>query len=267
MRATVSFSEPKARGYMPPANEEEKLLQRRVADLCRAAQYGQTVRLTGFLSDREQELARAALSGFEGHARFWGGFEGAERQMLALGADREPQEEEFGILCLRVEPQFSDKPLTHRDYLGSLMGLGIKRESVGDIAVLPEGGALVYAKQPAARLIEEELSTVGRSAVRVTKAGPLVPPQPATPPEERTATVPSLRLDAVLAVMLHLGRSAAAQLIKSGAVSVNHIETSSAHYEVFESDVFRVRGYGKYKLCKAGAQSKKGRIIISYCQY
>ena len=60
---------------------------------------------------------------------------------------------------------------------------------------------------------------------------------------------------------------AVAKLIKSGAVSVNHIETSSAHYEVFENDVFRVRGYGKYKLCKAGAQSKKGRIIISYCQY
>lgn len=135
--------------------------------------------------------------------------------MLALGADREPQEEEFGILCLRVEPQFSDKPLTHRDYLGSLMGLGIKRESVGDIAVLPEGGALVYAKQPAARLIEEELSTVGRSAVRVTKAGPLVPPAAGNAVRGGAPLpVPSLLPGCRAGVMLHLGRSAAAQLIK-----------------------------------------------------
>lgn len=266
-RATASFSEPKARGYVPPANEEEKLLQRRVADLCRAAQYGQALRLSGFLSDREQELARAALSAFEGYARFWGGFEGAGRQILALCMDHEPEVEEFGILCLRVEPQFPDRPLTHRDYLGSLMGLGIKREGVGDISVLPEGGALVYARQPAARLIEQELSSVGRSTVRVAQVQEAAPSPGQEQPEERAATVPSLRLDAVLAVMLHVGRSAAVQLIKSGAISVNHIATSSAHYEVFENDTFRVRGYGKYKLCKAGAQSKKGRIIISYCQY
>lgn len=268
-KATASSSEkaPRRRGYIPPSTEEEKILVRHIADLCRAAQFGRGARVTGFLSDREQELARAGLSGFEGYARFWGGYEGAERCALALDGEAEPGNEAFGIVCLQVTPGANAGSLTHRDYLGALMALGIKREGIGDILVDAGGSARVYARGAAAQLILEELASVGRAPVHVAPAAADAAFTAAQQPEERSATVPSLRLDAVLAAMMHTGRSAAAQLVRGGAVSVNHVQTDRAHYEVFEGDTISVRGRGKFRVCQAGAHSKKGRIIISYRQY
>ena len=90
---------------------------------------------------------------------------------------------------------------------------------------------------------------------------------PAGKSARQTATVASLRLDAVLAAMLHISRGDAVQLVKSGMVEVNHVSTVSAHYEVFENDVFSIRGRGKYKLCGVGAKSRKGRTFVSYIEY
>ena len=83
----------------------------------------------------------------------------------------------------------------------------------------------------------------------------------------RTASVASLRLDAVLAAMMQVSRAQAVQCIRSGAVAINHMPVQSAHADVFENDVFSVRGYGKYKLCTVGGKSRKGRTIVSYFQY
>lgn len=256
----------RTRGYVPPASDTERILVRHVVDLCRAAQYGRGVRTTGFLSDREQELARMGLSKFEGTARFWGGFSRAERQVLAVCGEGEPLKEDYGITCLKIVPAGAAGMLTHRDYLGALLGLGLEREAVGDIVTDGEKGALVYVKGVAARLIQNELTSVGRCTVKVEPAGVQDVPAPAQMQQLRS-TVSSMRLDAVLAAVLRTGRNKAAQLVRAGAVSVNHVETTSVHYELFEGDVLRVRGYGKYRLCQAGAQSKKGRVIISYCQY
>ena len=83
----------------------------------------------------------------------------------------------------------------------------------------------------------------------------------------RTASVASLRLDAVLAAMMQVSRAQAVQCIRSGAVAINHMPVQSAHADVFENDVFSVRGYGKYKLCTVDGKSRKGRTIVSYFQY
>ena len=112
----------------------------------------------------------------------------------------------------------------------------------------------------------DELSSVGRCSVCV-RAGRAeeLPGREERPAQ--TATVASLRLDAVLAAMLHISRGDAVQLVKSGMVEVNHVSTVSAHYEVFENDEFSIRGRGKYKLCGVGAKSRKGRTFVSYIEY
>ncbi len=223
-------------------------------------------RSTGFLSDRQQELARAALSkaGFcLENAQWNGGYDDAERRILTLHG--EYGQEEWPAQCVRLELVRPEKTLTHRDYLGALMSLGIKRECIGDI-IPDDAGAYFFVLDSVASLVYDELASVGRSSVRITQGQGLnVPLQQKK--QARTATVSSLRLDAVLAAMLHISRSGAAQLIKSGMVEVNHVATASVHYEVYENDVFSIRGRGKFKLSEAGAQSRKGRIFVSYIEY
>lgn len=257
------------RGYIPPADDDERLFVRRVGDLVQAVRGRGASRCTAFLSDRQQELARAALSGlgFENYA-FDGGHPEAERRILRLFGEYGAQEP-LPAACLFAQAVHADRTLTHRDYLGALMSLGVKRECIGDI--LPsEDGAYLFVLDTVAPLVCDALSSVGRCGVRVgpAQAGKLPGELPGR--EERpaqTATVSSLRLDAVLAAMLHISRGDAAQLVKSGVVEVNHVSTASVHYEVFENDVFSIRGQGKYKLCGVGAKSRKGRTFVSYIEY
>ena len=119
----------------------------------------------------------------------------------------------------------------------------------------------------AARLAVDELREVGRFSVHTILCS--APDGAAAQPQRhmRTASVASLRLDAVLAAMLQASRTQAVQCVRSGAVAVNHVPVQSAHAEVFENDIFSVRGHGKYKLCEVGGKSRKGRTIISYFQY
>ena len=184
--------------------------------------------------------------------------------MLSSSSSRSPREP-LPAVCLFAQTLRADRALTHRDYLGALMSLGIRRECIGDI-LLSEDGAYLFVLDTVAPLVCDELSSVGRCSVCV-RAGRAeeLPGREERPAQ--TATVASLRLDAVLAAMLHISRGDAVQLVKSGMVEVNHVSTVSAHYEVFENDVFSIRGRGKYKLCGVGAKSRKGRTFVSYIEY
>lgn len=263
-KAAASSSEPRReRGYTPPVNEEERSFVRRVEDMARAAQYA-GVRCTRFLSDREQALAKATLAHVDLPFGVWGGYEGAERAVLCIGA--QDVQARADIRCVQITPYPQTAPLDHRDYLGALMGLGVERACIGDILALGQGGACVFLVPAAAKLAVEELREVGRFSVHVSLAEH-APQVEQVQHNIATASVASLRLDAVLAAMLSLSRTQVVQCIRSGAVSINHVPVQSAHAEVFENDVFSVRGHGKYKLCKVGGKSRKGRTIVSYFQY
>lgn len=254
-----------ARGYIPPVDDEERLFVRRVRELAGAAQSSGTPRQTAFLSDRQQALACAALSavGFAEY-HFDGGYPEAERKILFLHGDS-GKSAAPRFSCLFLEAMGEHTALTHRDYLGALLSLGVKRECVGDI--LPgEAGAYVFLLDTVAPLLREELSRAGRCTVRVraAQAGEL-PKQEERP--VRRVSIASLRLDALLAAMLHISRADAAGLVKSGAVEINHVPTASIHAEVYENDTFSIRGYGKYHLSEIGSQSRKGRVFVSYFEY
>ena len=158
----------------------------------------------------------------------------------------------------------------HKDYLGSLMGLELRREALGDI-VLPEdqpGVAYVFALEPAAELICQELRQAGHTDL-TAEMQPLET-LPAFPQAERprqTATVSSLRLDAVLAAMLRCSRGMAAELVTAGRVEINHLPAEKPHAPVYEGDVFTVRGKGRFGLTALPGKSKKDRSIIEFFQY
>ena len=271
MARSIDPAARQTRGFIPARNDEERFLMRHIEDLAHTASSRGIARYSAFLSDREQELARAALNraGVDTF-RLEGGWPDAERKVLCI----EP-EDSYGscpIRCVRLQCRALAGAVlpAHKDYLGSLMGLELRREALGDI-VLPAdqpGTAYVFALETAAELIHRELFQAGHTEL-TTELLELdeLPQFPQAERQLRTATVSSLRLDAVLAAMLHCSRGMAAELIAAGRVEINHLPADSAHAAVYEGDVFTVRGKGRFGLTALPGKSKKERLIIEYFQY
>ena len=259
-----------ARGFVPARSDDERFLMRHIEDLARTAQTRGIPRYSAFLSDREQDLARAALNraGLEEDFRFEGGWPEAERRVLCI--EPEGSWSEFPVRCVQLQcrTQAGAALPAHKDYLGSLMGLALRREALGDI-VLPAdapGTAYVFALEPAAELICRELCQAGHTELSTRLLEPDEVPQfPAA--ERHAATVSSLRLDAVLSAMLHCSRGNAAELIEAGRVEINHLPADKPHAPVYEGDVFTVRGKGRFALTALPGKSKKERLIIEFFQY
>ena len=265
---------PKAvRGFIPARNDEERYLMRHIEDLAHTALSRGISRYSGFLSDREQQLAQAALNRAsvpENVFHFDGGWPGAERKLLCLEPEDSYPARPLCCVRLTCRAQSGAALPAHKDYLGSLMGLELRREALGDI-VLPadqSGVAYVFALEPAAQLICNELRQAGHTELSVTPQ-PLetLPAFPQAEHTPQTATVSSLRLDAVLAAMLRCSRGMAADLITAGRVEINHLPADRVHAPVYEGDVFTVRGKGRYQLTALPGKSKKDRAIIEYFQY
>lgn len=225
--------------------------------------YNKGIGLYGpFLSENEQaELLRRERylpCGYE----LFGGFEGAERKMIAFIPEWE--EADFPIAAVKLTGRTLSK-LNHRDFLGSIMGLGIKREKCGDIII---GDDVCYAimERDIASFSAGSLIKVGREGVNAelsTLSDISVPERKLKPV---TGTVASLRLDAVLTLMCGSGRSAAAEIIKSGRVFVNGLSVLKADLHLSDGDVISVRGKGKATL-SVGGTSKKDRIFITLNKY
>ena len=273
MARSIDTQQSAVRGFVPAQNDEERFLMRHVEDLARAAFGRGIARYSAFLSDREQQLAQAALNRAgapEESCRFEGGWPDAERRVLCL----EPEDcyPASPVCCVRLRCRAlagAQLPV-HKDYLGSLMGLELRREALGDI-VLPEdqpGTAYVFALEPAAQLICRELFQAGHTEL-TTELLTLdeVPQFPQAEREMHSATVSSLRLDAVLAAMLHCSRGQASELIEAGRVEINHLPADKPHAQVYEGDVFTVRGKGRFNLTALPGKSRKDRSIIEFFQY
>ncbi len=255
-----------ARGFIPPRTGAETLLMRRVAELCHAAQSRGIPRYTGFLSDREQDLAQAAVNrAGAGFARFWGGWPGAERKVLCLEPEAAPRREPVALL--RIAWAGGAAAPQHRDLLGAILGLGLERAAVGDILLSP-AAAYAFVTADKADFIAGGLAAAGHCPVH-TERCPGLPPEVMQPAgrELQTATVPALRADAVLGAMLHAPRAQAAQLIAAGRVQVGHLPLRTGHEQVFAGDIFTVSGVGRYRLQAIGGKSRKDRIFITYYQY
>lgn len=256
------------RGFVPPQNEEERRLMRRAEELCQVAQQRDMPRYTGFLSDREQLLAKAGCDRAGCSCiRFWGGYAGAERQVLCIEPPDTWQEEPLAVL--RCTAYGEDTP-THRDYLGAILGLGLERVCVGDLLQDPENPQVFYALvlENKADFIAAELTGAGHTTVKAERCDTL-PPHLAQGIERELheATVSSLRADAVLAAMMHTSRTRAAEYIAAGRVEINHVPLRAAHEPAYAQDIFTVRGVGRYRLAAIGGKSRKDRLFISYYQY
>ena len=245
---------------------DERLFLSRLLDKIDAARRGIPA-CTGFLSSAEQEAALRLLNA-AGHPRhlFAGGFEDAERKVCALLPDwQEPEDWEPPYTALRCRWTSGDK-LTHRDFLGAIMGAGLDREKVGDILV-GEGICDLLVFHELAPYLLNNLTGAGRTRLKVEE----IPLTQLAPPVKSVKvihdTVNSLRLDAVMASGFSLSRGKAAEAIASGHTEVNHRPCLKSDKPIAQGDVITCRGLGKCVVTEVGGVSKKGRTILTLERY
>ena len=249
-------------------NDEMKLLVRRAIDKKDIAEERYCVTATGFLNEREQDVLIKELARTQGARHvFVGGYPEAERRILAFVPEYlELDEGELigAVLCT----YYKDYELTHRDFLGALMGLGIERETVGDILVDKSSHkAFVIAKREMLPFILTNLTSAGRAALK-TEETPLSALATVTPETVTvTDTVASPRIDAVVSSGFGVSRENAAALIKSGKVFLDRVLTAEPDKYVSDGSLISASGYGKFKVYISGGVSKKGRMFIKIQKY
>jgi Uncharacterized conserved protein, contains S4-like domain len=243
--------------------EDLELLARRMDELARRASDTGFPCFSTFLSPAEAELAQRSANRAGIRVFFAGGWEFAERTVACFG-EEEPSQEEYPIAALHAEWPRQKAP-AHRDLLGSVMGLGLKRSCVGDI-VLREEDAYLFCEKRVAPVLSQSLTSAGKVSLRVEIASS-VPPLTQTEGTELRETVAALRLDAILAAGLHLSRSSAAELISSGLVKLRHIPNERPDARVCEGDAVSVRGYGRLVLAEVGYPTRKDRLPVRLIRY
>ncbi len=223
---------------------------------------------TRFLDPAQQRMIKELLKKSFGIGCMWfGGHEDAERCVAVFF-----QEEngdlgiESPVSVLRVTWNKRYYHFSHRDVLGALMSLGIIRENIGDILV-DDDGAYIFVVSEIVDFLLLHLLSIGKANVKVEKLAEedFIPPVPKT--KELRATVPSLRLDAIVSAAYGISRSKALPLIQGGYVRVNWDEVLKPDKVLQQGDVISVKKKGRARLQHVGNFTKKGRIAITIILY
>ena len=197
---------------------------------------------------------------------FYAGFEGDSERCIACVYSQWDDVYTYDYpITILYSQIYGDDKLTHRDFLGAIMNLMLKREYIGDILVIDDK-CYIACHNNMVPVIKSELKKVKRSFVDFEEyTKPLTYIR--TVSLKKSVTVASLRLDAVLSAVLNISRSEAVTLIKQGLVSVNHLLSKHSDFEIMDGDVLSVRKHGKFKLCFDGTKSRKDRFFITYLKY
>ena len=249
------------------SSAEERLLLGRVWDQYDRCRLKGLPTATAFLSPQEQSAARRLLTalGAEEGFLFHGGYEGAERCRLCFLPEWAWEAEEGLVRAIRCT-WYAGSSVNHRDLLGSLMGMGITRESVGDILVGEESADVLVTGA-----VADHLLTAWDSAGRVHLRTAEVPLDHLHIPQAKTKTirdtVPQLRLDSIVSSGFSLSGGRAAEAIAAGKVQLNWTTCTKSAAEVAQGDTISLRGLGKCQVEEVGNQTKKGRIFVSIKRY
>ncbi len=244
-------------------NEEERYLSAHIADLQRLSVKSGVPRFSAFLNEREAVVADNSV---KGRPCFYGGYEGASRVVCGFieqtFAEELSPDDVFPIAAFTFSFRARDV-LSHRDFLGALLSLEIKRELVGDILV-SEGYAVVFVHETAAELVGA-LDKIGRVGVACERG--ITKPLPQQQTQRIDTTVSSLRLDCIVSAAVNTSRERSASLIKSGMVNADFSPCLNVSAEVRENSVISVRGSGRYRLSQIIGETRKGRIRVVIEKY
>ena len=240
------------------------MLQKRFCELAERSFSQNIYTYTSFLSLPEQDLFHRMESELQyAGVTLYGGAQGCDRRMLRFGSSsRMGFEEEFPIRCIAAEPRQEkySQELTHRDYLGALMNLGISRELLGDIFVKEKVGYFFCTERIAPFLVEE-LTRIRHTAVscRILQEWADCLKKEVS---IRKVGVAGERLDSILAKAYNLSRSQSQMLFSAGNIYVNGRLCENTGYRPKNMEEISVRGYGKFRYRGAEGLTKKGKLSV-----
>lgn len=238
---------------------------------------------SAFFTPKEQIIAKRILAQRKCDCVcfFFGGYDGSERNRLfalpdylsvAEEIDFSSIKENYGELVAQAVAAVKIngsgyKKLTHRDYLGSLLGLGIERSVVGDIVVLDDFSAVVFCDPKIAEFILLELKKIGSDTVKTREFD--VPEGFSNAPKLQpiSDTVASARFDCVVSALTGLSREKAQSVIRIGEAELDYFTEDRADRTVGEGSIISVRGYGKFVVVGLSEHTKKGRLRLQANKY
>jgi RNA-binding protein YlmH len=248
---------------------EELLFRKRLEELANRSYANQQYLFTGFLSaaeldiyyQMEHELSYAS-------AVLFGGTNNCERVMLRFGSEALcGYEESFPIACVAIVPLLEKfgEVLSHRDYLGALMNLGIERSTLGDIII--EGKhAFLFCTEQMAPYILENLDKIKHTNVQCSLAKE-IPKSTVVQVERKIVQVGAMRADSIIAKVYHLSRSESLNLFRAKKVFVNGRQTENNSGSLKPEDKVTVRGYGRFCCVNIVGESKKGKLNVEVDVY
>ena len=258
-------------------NSDDKILIAKIEDKIRHCSENAMITNSVFLDMHERSVASSIRTSYSDvKTVFYGGFNDAERTVAVMlpeyveAADSEELcayfeecPENDPIAVIEIEKDKFSPALSHRDYLGALMGLGIKREITGDI-IVTENGCRIAVLEPMAEFIAENLTKAGRGTLKAKIVAPnTVREGKSAAGEPDSFTVSSLRLDSVVKNAFRVSRSDACSAIESGIVYVNDIECLKADRRISQGDKIVFRRKGRIIIEDCSSVSKKGRVIVN----
>lgn len=240
--------------------DETRLLLSRLDDLIYKSYCGEIEGL-GFLNELEVSIAHNYLKNQRVEHSFYGGYKEATRMYIYLTEDIDFSAD---IIALEIKTK-GDCELTHRDYLGSLMGLGITRECVGDI-IIDGKSAIVFIRREISDYVLQNLTSVGRTSVSVTE---YLGDSEGLAPEflNTEVLVTSMRIDNFISSVCKCSRQKADEYICSDRVFINYSCADKASRSLNNGDTVSIRGFGKFKIGEILRNTKSGRLVLSVLQY
>lgn len=245
----------------------EEIVLRHLLDLCRRNEKTGLWQYSAFLSPAEQDdfLRCPEAAGFP--FLLTGGYEAAERKILAAGSEAEsgPADPPVRVAAIVPKSEKYAEDLTHRDYLGAVLGLGIERGLIGDILVR-DRRAWVFCLPSAAELLVSSLDQVRRTAVTAELTNADIPElQPRF--AQLRLNIASERLDAVTAAFAGLSRGQADQLFRAEKVFVNGRTAADRSAKLKAGDILSVRGFGKAVYDGVEHETRKNRLWVILRKY
>jgi RNA-binding protein YlmH len=247
---------------------EQELCKKRLLDLSRQAEIKGIVLFSDFLNLNELNIYHSIERSLYTKTEVFGGYDGAERQMIAFIPDALMFSWEYPLRCIKITPKypkFSEK-LTHRDILGALMNLGIERSTLGDIILLNDI-YYVFCNNKMYSFIMDNLSKIRHTFVDLEEEIEYRELSSNIQLEEQYDTIASNRIDCVIAKAFHLSRSESSQLLIEEKVFINGKCITNCNQSCEDGAIVSVRGKSRFVFESCNTVSKKGKLRVKFSFY
>ena len=248
--------------------KEQELCKKRLIDLANQAMQREIVTFSNFLNLNEQNIFHEIQRTLAVTARAFGGYELAERQMIAFIPDALCYEWNYPISCICARPaypKFAER-LSHRDVLGAVMSLGIDRGKIGDI-ICKEQEYYIFCDETISGFLLEQLGQIKHTMMKLSVLEDLSQIQVEYDFEDREESIASNRIDCIIAKAYHLSRSEAARYLVEEKVFINGRLNEKNSGMLKPGDRVSVRGYGKFIYQGTAYETKKGKLSVEVDVY